>query len=126
MSRILRIISIAVVAAVVLSFAAPGALAGRDDSEDWRRKQMLPDDYLDPSWPIGDSPIDPEQSDSVENVPIDDEQLDAAEREEIERYKEQLGLVVAPDELTEDHIDEPAGDGAPGSDNEGYDDPVEW
>ena len=47
--------------------------------------------------------VAPEESDSVENVPLDVERPDAAEQEELERYKEALGLEKKPDDFSQDN-----------------------
>jgi hypothetical protein len=88
----------------------------------------LPDDYLDPSWPVDGSEtrIAPEQSDNVEEVPLEDDQLDTAEKEEAEHYKEALGLYKDPDELTEDNWGDDPGSRTHERDIEEYEDPAEW
>ena len=70
------------------------------------RDLALPDEYLDPQWPsteLDGSGVAPEESDSVENVPLDVERPDAAEQEELERYKEALGLEKKPDDFSQDN-----------------------
>jgi hypothetical protein len=72
-----------------------------------RRSEELaiPDEYLDPQWPSTetDTGIAPEESDSVENVPLDADKPDVAEQEEMERYKEALGLEKKPDDFNQDN-----------------------
>jgi hypothetical protein len=129
---------VAVVAlAAVLALIPDFAFAEREragDRRDRRSQELaLPDAYLDPAWPDESSfgpgpgagaPLTPEESDSVEHVPAPDEAADKAEAEEMQRYKEALGLQTGPDDFTQDHWDDerPAGGATPDGEN----DPAEW
>ena len=110
-----------------LGFAAAAvspAHAQEGDRRDRRSGELaLPDEYLDPAWPdeLGASPVVPEDSDSVERVPAPDEAADQAEVEEMQRYKEALGLNAAKDDFAQDHWEEDKA-AEPGTES----DPAEW
>ena len=135
-----RATAMRVAAAIVVALTAfvlvPGSAAAERERDGDRRDRRsgelaLPDPYLDPAWPDESSfgpgpamPVIPEESDSVEHVPNPDEAADRAEQEEMQRYKEALGLPTGPDDFTQDHWDEerPAGEG----EGQGENDPAEW
>ena len=127
----------AVLTALSLLLGGQGGALGADDDRavegdrrDRRSGELaLPDPYLDPAWPDESSPgagagvpVMPEQSDSVERAPIQDEVADRAELEEMQRYKEALGLPTGPDDFTQDHWDEEQ----PAAEPDGENDPPEW
>ena len=119
----------AVVAPAPVVKSAPAVRAPRvDSSHETRKGPTLPDEYLDPSWPVDGAAtrIAPAESDNVQEVPLDDQQLDQAEREEAERYNQSIGHYKDPDEFTQDHWGEDPADRTRSSDIEEYQDPAEW
>jgi hypothetical protein len=115
-----------------VTVVAPPQPAARTPGVDRRERRAnalpVPDEYLDPTFPVDPTAtrIAPEQSDSVQEVPLDDQQLDTAEREEAERYKEALGHYKDPDEFTEDNWGEDPRDRTRSRDLDEYEDPPEW
>jgi len=87
-------------------------------------EMALPDEYLDPQWPSTelDGFVAPE-SGSVDDVPLDAEQPDSAEQEELDRYKEAMGL-EKPDDFSEDNWGQTPGQVGAGEDDAR--DPARW
>jgi len=88
-------------------------------------EMVMPDTYLDPSWPDDgtEKRIAPEESDSVQEVPLDDEKLDPAEAEEAQRYEEELGQQNQAEEIRQR---EGGTQEQPEPDDEGARDPAQW
>ena len=88
-------------------------------------EMVMPDAYLDPSWPDDgtEKRIAPEESDSVQEVPLDDEKLDPAEAEEAARYEEELGQQNQAEEIQQR---EGGTQEQPEPDDEEARDPAQW